>query len=178
MIKSPLEIINNYIEEEWAHFKEPNLTDHHKKRMERSHLAPEEEIPFEMPKDMTKAKYDEGAHQLTRSQAKPVTSFSETDIQGYITQQGRKVKFKKDPKYPQSYFYACYVGEDESGTIITYFKTKWKYIISTADPRKCPLDPKADYRYKCDLDGKFRGLNAFSGLPSELKEKIMKGELL
>lgn len=177
-MRSIIESINKYFEEELAHFEDPNWTDHYNKRIEKSLEAEGEDVYFEMPTDMTKEEYDRQAHLLTTAIALPITFENENSVQGYITQRGRKVKFKKDTSFPAAYLYASYIGDDVNGTVITLFKTKWDYIISRANPETTILDPRKDYRYKCDLDGGFRGLNIFTNISNETKEKILNGESL
>ena len=177
-MRSIIESINKYFEEELAHFEEPNWTEHHNKRIEKSLEAEGEDAYFEIPPDMTKEEYDRQAHLLTSARALPITSENATEIQGYITQRGRKVKFEKDTSFPAAYFYASYIGDDINGTVITLFKTKWNYIVSRANPETIILDPRKDYRYKCDLDGGFRGLNIFTDIGDETREKILNGEPL
>lgn len=176
MIKSPIEVINDYIEEDLAHFKEPNLTDHHEKRLERSNSASSRRSAYEIPRDMTKEQYDEKADELTKQPALPISSERESRVQGYITQEGRKIKFQQDSEHPNVYWYAVYAGDDITGTVVTCFKTDWDYILRAANP----LGPKKsrDSRYFSDLDGDTKGIEIFCVPEGDIKDKLMKKEKL
>lgn len=77
-------------------------------------------------------------------------------MQGYITQNNRKVKFKK---YNSNFEFGVYIGDDITGTAITYFMKPFSQIIKNANPY-IESEDMSD-KYKSDLDGKFRGLKYF-----------------
>lgn len=115
---------------------------------------------------------------LTKSKASYLGSGAK--IQGYIRQDGRKVKFRK---FNNLYEFGVYIGDDIKGSAITYFLKRKRKIIENSNPFSLTNEPKD--RYKCDLDGKFRGLDFYEkpimtseSKMKELKTKILNGEKL
>lgn len=163
--------------EEQAQLEEPNLTDHYEK-----HIIIRGNLGDDLfPENMTKDEYNAACHLLSSTTAKPIGS-GKANNQGFITQTGRKIKFKCIDK--NMHEFVVYVGDDISGKAITYYNTSYQNIINTCNPYKYFLTD-LDYIYKCDLDGKLNGITAFT--PSRLlsnaainkiNDKLKRGEPL
>lgn len=107
---------------------------------------------------MTNKEYDDNAHELSSYPAIPIGTGSDIDIFGYITQDGRKVKFVE---IPGGAFMVAYVGNDMGGRAVTFMYTSISALIFSANPfRKIQVNGE-DHRYKSDLDGGFVGLKYF-----------------
>ena len=124
---------------------------------------------------ITKEQYNNMCDELTKSQASYVGSGA--PVQGYIRQDGRKVKFKK---LNNEYEFGIYVGDDVYGSAVTYFVRPLRKIMEESNPYSILSD--VDRRYKSDLDGKFNRLVKY--VPPEylsrkdfesIKNKILKG---
>ena len=132
--------------------------------------------------------YNEITNEITSSPATYIQGDLGETVQGYITQGGIRVKFKQ---YGDSYIIGAYSGDAVTGTAITCYIKKLKNILQDADPYRFyrKSNKNDDYRYRCDLDGKFRGLKYFNGHPElhedtsedrikEIKKKLYKREKL
>lgn len=110
----------------------------------------------------SKKDYDEAAHLLSSYPAIPIGTGDDTEVYGYITQEGRRAKFIK-----ANYGYAFVVymlgddGSDENGNTITYMHKNYNDLIFNANPFRKLTKNNDDHRYRSDLDGKFIGLNYF-----------------
>lgn len=105
--------------------------------------------------------YNELTHELTSSPAAYIQGDLEKTVQGYVTQNGIKVKFKK---YKNTYILSAYSGDAVDGRAVTCYLKNLKNILQDADPYRFYKRgiKDADYRYRCDLDGRFQGLRFFN----------------
>lgn len=118
--------------------------------------------------------------ELTRAPASALKGKDFSGVQGYIDQEGRKVKFKK---FSSLYEFGVYVGDEITGDAITYFLKPFKQIIEDSNPFSVDNSPLR--RYKCDLDGKFRSLVEYEKASvlnkdqiKKIRSAILKGEPL
>lgn len=155
------------LEEQAKFTDENNLNTHYNK-----HPILVDGVPI------TKEKYNQMCDELTKSKASYIGSGAA--VQGYICQDGRKVKFRK---FNDTYEFGVYVGDDTTGDAITYFVKPLKKIVDNSNPFSMNTD--VNQRYKSDLDGKFRSLDSYRAPMyvnekkyTELRNKIIKGEPL
>ena len=164
--------------EEQAHLREPNLTTHYDKHINRGGNIGDELFP----KGMTKEQYDELCHALSSTTDVEPIGVGKDLVQGFITQTGRKIKFKRIKSGFNEF--VVYVGDDIAGTAITYYNTTFSRILRMSNPYVSRYSD-INYVYKSDFDGKFIGLDKFtpeSDLTEdqfhEIRNKIRKGESL
>lgn len=138
--------------EEQAHFSELNKIQHHMRHVVKHEGGKNDEL---FDTNLTADEYDELAHKLSSASASPLGS-SPNEVQGLIDQAGRKVKFFKLEGSKKEF--VIYVGDDLTGTVITYFINDYPQIMTQANPF---VRGKLMNKYKCDLDGNYRGLSAF-----------------
>ena len=124
---------------------------------------------------ITEDQYNQMCGELTKARASYIGS--DAPIQGYIRQDGRKVKFRK---FNNEYEFGVYAGDEITGSAVTYFIRPLRKIMEESNPYSILSD--VDRRYKSDLDGKFNGLAKY--VPPEylsrkdfesIKNKILKG---
>lgn len=127
---------------------------------------------------ISEEQYNQMCDALTKSKASYIGSNSE--VQGYIRQDGRKVKFRK---FNNKYEFGVYVGDDSDGSAITYFIRTLRSILEESNPYSILID--GNRKYKSDLNGEFKGLDKYM-VPSyinskdyeKVRNKIIKGESL
>lgn len=133
--------------------------------------------------------YDNAFHEFTMMPAAPIGKPSKNGVNGYRTQSEVNVKYRKS--HDNIYEIAVYVGRADIGVGITYYKKSLNSILKDADPY-APYDTNIkqnDYRYKCDLNQKMKGLEYFDShseyhqnvdetILEEIKTKLLNGEKL
>lgn len=127
---------------------------------------------------ISEEQYNDLCDELTRKDATFLSGRRDT-IQGYICQDGVKVKFKRLPG--KNCEFGAYIGDAIEGEAMTYFTKPFVDIIRDSNPYS--KYNNKDYRYKSDLDGKFKGLDVYEKplLTTdkeyiEIRNKILKGE--
>lgn len=130
---------------------------------------------------MTPDEYDDNADSLSSFPGIPIGTGTEEDVKGYISQDGKKVKFIE---IPGGAFMVAYIGDDVGGIAKTFYYADIDAILFKANPYHKILDGEKDHRYKSDLDGGFIGLDFFKpihggrrGVTNEEAE-IIKDDIL
>lgn len=142
-----------------AHFSKENLENHAQKHIE--------EFTTEYKLDnISSSDYDDLCDKLTKSKASYVGDL-DADVVGFITQTGRKIKFRKIDD-SNSYEFAVYTGDPEYGEAITYFVKTYSQIIDNSNPYAYDGDKRN--MYGMDLDGQMNGLSAYSDYCSEMSK--------
>ena len=107
---------------------------------------------------MTPEEYDDNADSLSSFPGIPIGTGTDEDVVGYISQDGKKVKFIE---IPGGAFMVAYIGDDVSGIARTFYYADINELLFKANPYHKILDGEKDHRYKSDLDGGFVGLDFF-----------------
>ena len=107
---------------------------------------------------MTEEEYDDNADSLSSFPGVPIGSGTEEDVIGYVTQDGKKVKFIE---IPGGAFMVSYIGDDVSGIARTFYYADIDELLFKANPYHRILSGEKDHRYKSDLDGGFIGIRFF-----------------
>ena len=123
--------------------------------------------------DMTEDEYDDAADALSSYPAIPIGTGTEEGIVGYITQDGRKIKFIQ---IPGGAFMVAYIGDDVTGEAKTFYYTSIASLYYSANPFRELSDKGGDHRYKSDLDGGFDGLKFFKPVTNG-KRAVTKEEV-
>lgn len=107
---------------------------------------------------MTPEEYDDNADSLSSFPGIPIGTGTDEDVVGYISQDGKKVKFIE---IPCGAFMVAYIGDDVSGIARTFYYADINELLFKANPYHKILDGEKDHRYKSDLDGGLVGLDFF-----------------
>lgn len=130
---------------------------------------------------MTPEEYDDNADSLSSFPGIPIGTGTDEDVVGYISQDGKKVKFIE---IPGGAFMVAYIGDDVSGIARTFYYADINELLFKANPYHKILDGEKDHRYKSDLDGGFVGLDFFKPVHggrrgvTEEEAEIIKNDIL
>ena len=130
---------------------------------------------------MTPEEYDDNADSLSSFPGIPIGTGTDEDVVGYISQDGKKVKFIE---IPGGAFMVAYIGDDVSGIARTFYYADIHELLFKANPYHKILDGEKDHRYKSDLDGGFVGLDFFKPIHggrrgvTEEEAEIIKDDIL
>ena len=130
---------------------------------------------------MTPEEYDDNADSLSSFPGIPIGTGTDEDVVGYISQDGKKVKFIE---IPGGAFMVAYIGDDVSGIARTFYYADINELLFKANPYHKILDGEKDHRYKSDLDGGFVGLDFFKPIHggsrgvTEEEAEIIKNDIL
>ena len=130
---------------------------------------------------MTPEEYDDNADSLSSFPGIPIGTGTDEDVVGYISQDGKKVKFIE---IPGGAFMVAYIGDDVSGIARTFYYADINELLFKANPYHKILDGEKDHRYKSDLDGGFVGLDFFKPIHggrrgvTEEEAEIIKDDIL
>lgn len=130
---------------------------------------------------MTPEEYDDNADSLSSFPGIPIGTGTDEDVVGYISQDGKKVKFIE---IPGGAFMVAYIGDDVSGIARTFYYADINELLFKANPYHKILDGEKDHRYKSDLDGGFVGLDFFKPIHggrrgvTEEEVEIIKNDIL
>lgn len=130
---------------------------------------------------MTPEEYDDNADSLSSFPGIPIGTGTDEDVVGYISQDGKKVKFIE---IPGGAFMVAYIGDDVSGIARTFYYADINELLFKANPYHKILDGEKDHRYKSDLDGGFVGLDFFKPVHggrrgvTEEEVEIVKNDIL
>ncbi len=105
--------------------------------------------------------YNEVTHILTSYPALPLGKGEIYDVQGYLDQRDVGVKFVQYKG--KLYILSSYRDDPVTGEALTCHVEPIGAVLRKADPYRFyrKTNKQGDYRYKCDLDGKFEGLKFF-----------------
>ena len=130
---------------------------------------------------MTPEEYDDNADSLSSFPGIPIGTGTDEDVVGYISQDGKKVKFIE---IPGGAFMVAYIGDDVRGIARTFYYADINELLFKANPYHKILDGEKDHRYKSDLDGGFVGLDFFKPIHggrrgvTEEEAEIIKNDIL
>ena len=130
---------------------------------------------------MTPEEYDDNTDSLSSFPGIPIGTGTDEDVVGYISQDGKKVKFIE---IPGGAFMVAYIGDDVSGIARTFYYADINELLFKANPYHKILDGEKDHRYKSDLDGGFVGLDFFKPIHggrrgvTEEEAEIIKNDIL
>lgn len=109
------------------------------------------------PAGMTKEQYNAACDLLSREEVTYIGG-DPNKPQGYISQSGRKVKFKRISG--NMWEIVVYVGDEVNGTAITYYNRPYQSIVKSSNPY---FESTArEYRYMCDFDNTHHGLETYT----------------
>ena len=149
----------------------------------KSHMGKhEDELAMVFDHPLSEEEYKEISKIVSELSVFPIGIGDISIPHGYINQKGNILKFVRVRN--DLCFQVVFSKEGSDGIIITSYFKRYDEIIRSANPFRKTTSNNANYRYKSDVDGGYKGLEYFQNINlskdevTRIKNDILRGKKL